>query len=507
MLNFGTSLLFMAVTTAVALKSTPLLVHWLGDQRFGGFRVVYDGYGYLTLLELGLGGALGPLIAAALQADDDRALRRTMAAGVRAFVAVALAMIAVGLALTPAVHLLARGLTAEMRADLRRAWVVGLAAFLSLTVMPAWKAVEARQSGYLVNLLLTAQSLLTTGLSLFLAWAGWGITGQAVAHVAGVWAFGLTMAAAAVRADPGLIRAVVTGSTDPETRRALRSLSVPTLMLNVSGRVSVLTDNLVIGGILDTARVTSLFTTQRLVALGQTVLQGVGNASWAALAELHARGERETFNRRLVEMTRMVAVLAAVGFVPVVAFNREFVRLWMGPGFAYGGDLVVAVAAVNAVLLAEQGLWAWCFSATGKVREVVAPAAAAAVLNLAVSVTLTYRLGIVGPLLGTTVAFVAVGLWVLPWRLRRTFGTPVGPLLRAVAVPSAAGATAAAGLRWAARGHGPTTWVGLAAAMGLSALAMLGVALALLLTREDRALWRLRIAPMLRRRRRRGEAA
>jgi O-antigen/teichoic acid export membrane protein len=493
LLNFATSVLFLVVTAAVALKTTPMLVGWLGRRRFGGYRVVAEASGWLTLLELGLGGALGPLLARAVSGGDDRALRRTFAAGARAYAAVSLATVALGLAVTPFVHLLAKGLTGPMRDDLRRGWVVGLGSFLALALLPARVVVEARQCGYVVNLLLTAQSLLVTGLSLLLAWQGWGITGQAAAQVAGVWAFSLALAAGTARSDPGLLRAAVTERVDPETRRALRGLSAPTLLLNVSGRVSVLSDNLVIGGILDTERVTALFATQRLVTLGQTVLQGVGGASWAALAELHARGERETFNRRLVEMTRIVAVLAAVGFVPVVVFNRAFVRLWMGADFPYGGDLVAAVAAVNAVLLAETSLWVWCFSATGKVRAVVPQAAVAAAVNLAASVALTYRLGIVGPLLGSAVAFVSVGLWVLPLRLRRTFGTPVGPLLRAAAVPSAAAAAAAAALRWLTQDLQPAGPAGLAAAMGLTALAMLALSAALLLTPDDRALWRQRL--------------
>lgn len=493
MLNFVSSLAFMAVTMAVALKATPMLIHWLNPRRYGGYRVVAEAYGYLALLELGLGGALGPLLARALGSDDDRALRGTVAAGVRAYAVVGVATVLFGLLLTPIVPRLAQGLTPSEVVDLRVGWVVGLASFLSLSFVPARALIESAQKGYVVNLLLTAQSLLITGLSLALAWADWGVTGQATAQVVGVWTFSLATGTLALRSRPGLLRAALVEPVDPEARRALWKLSAPTLLLNVSGRVSVLTDNLIVGGNLGVERVTSLFNTQRLIVIGQGLLQSIGGATWAALAELHARGERETFNRRLVEVTRIVAVLGVVGLVPVVAFNRTFVGLWLGPGFAYGGDLVVAVAAVNAILLAEQSLWAWCFTATGKVREVLAPAISGAVINLAASVALTRQLGIAGPLLGSTAGFVAVGLWVLPWRLRRTFGTPIGPLLRATAAPSMLGTVAAAGLWWLARDHPPATWPALAAAMGLSALGMLALSAVLFLTPEDRALWRLRL--------------
>ena len=497
LLNFATSNLFLVVSMAVGLKATPWLVAWLGKERYGGFRVLGDTYGYLTLLELGLGGALAPMLAKAVGDRDEAALRRTVAAGVRAYLRVAAATLALGLVLTPFVPLLVDKLDPALADDLRTAWLVGLGSFLSLAGLPLRTVVEARQLGYVVNLLLTGQSLVITGASLYLAWAGWGITGQAVGQLVGVWAFTLTTALGVFATHPGLFRAVLDTPTAPETRRALRGLSVPALVLNVCGRVSLLTDNLIVGKTLDFARVTSFSNTQRLIQVGQGVLQGVGGATWAALAELHAQGHRETFNRRLVEISRTVAVLGLVGLVPVVAYNRAFVRVWMGPAFEYAGDLVTVAAAVNAVLLAEFAFWIWCLSVTGELRRALAPSVAAAVVNVTASVVLTRTLGLAGPLLGTTLAFVTVNLWAFPLLLRSAFGTPIGPLLLAIARPFLVGALAAAALRWLAWRFPPSGWAGLAAGMGLSALALAALSAAVLLTPEDRAGWidRLRRAP------------
>jgi O-antigen/teichoic acid export membrane protein len=269
--------------------------------------------------------------------------------------------------------------------------------------------------------------------------------------------------------------------------------------------VSVLTDNLIVGGILGTARVTSLYATQRLASLGQTVLLGIGSATWAALAELHAQGDHATFNRRLVELSRLIAVLAAAGLAPVVAYNRAFFQLWM-PQVPYAGDLVTVFAAVNVVLLAEQSLWAWCFTATGNVRRVVAPGVASAVVNLIASVSLTYAIGPAGTVIGTTIACTAVGLWVLPVRLHARFGTAPLALARAVGLPSAWGAVAAASLFWLTRRHQPETWLVLAAEMGLAAAVVLAVGVACCLPADEREHWRVRLAAMAAGRRERLES-
>lgn len=500
LLNFGTMVLYTGVTTMVALWSTPLLLGWLGEERFGAYRVVNDAYGYLTLLELGLGGALGPLLARALGERDHRALGATVATGVRGYLRVSAWTLAIGVLLTPVVPWLARGLTGPLLVDFRRAWLVGLLAFTSLCVLPMRSVFEARQLGYVINLLLTAQSLVITGTALALARAGWGITGQAVALVVGTWTFSAAVVLGAVWAYPKLLRDALAAPPDPEARSAVRSLSLPTLMISLSGRIGLLTDNLVVGSVLGPARVNSLYNSQRLAVLGQTILQGVGGAAWAALAELHAQGLRETFNRRLIELSRLVAVLSVVGLAPVVAYNRSFIRLWLGldgPEFTYAGDVVVAVAALNVFLLGQLSLWSWCFSATGRIARVVPQAVAASVLNLAASVLLTSRFGLVGPLLGTSVALITINLWLLPLQLRRDFGTPLGPLGRAVAGPFLAGLLASMALGWLARTHEPRTWLALAVSMGLAALGLLAACLTVLLPQDERKLWHVRLRGLL----------
>jgi O-antigen/teichoic acid export membrane protein len=267
-------------------------------------------------------------------------------------------------------------------------------------------------------------------------------------------------------------------------------------MLNLPRRVCHQTDHIKVGSILGTRQVNSLYNTQRLAGLGQTLLSAVGGAAWAGLAELHATGDRATFNRRLVELSRLVGVLAAAGLAPVVAYNRAFVRLWLGldgPDFTYGGDAVVVAAAYNVFLLSQTSLWTWCFTATGRVARVLPQAAVVTVLNLTLSVLLAYEVGLVGPLLGTAVGLTAVNLWVLPRQLRRDFGTPPGALARAVAGPFVWALASGGALWWLARRYEPGSWPGLALAMGLPALASLAFGALVLLTSEERALWRGRL--------------
>jgi O-antigen/teichoic acid export membrane protein len=169
----------------------------------------------------------------------------------------------------------------------------------------------------------------------------------------------------------------------------------------------------------------------------------------------------------------------------------------MGREFDYAGNLVIVFASINVVLLAEQSLWAWCFNATGNLRKIVAPSIAAAVLNFAASVFLTDRIGLAGPIIGTTIGCTAVGLWILPWKLKQVFGTSPGALAFAVLGPTAWGTFAATGLWMLTRQHQPSNLPWLGVEMGMSALVVLAIGFAGFLPAEEKAHWRVRLAALV----------
>src|SRR5262244_3179116 len=107
--NYMASLAFTLVTLAAALVATPLLLRWLGQEKLGAFRAASDWAGYLSLLELGLGGALLPLVAAAIHrdaADREQRLASVMSAAFRAYRRVTLLMLLGAAALVVAITFL-----------------------------------------------------------------------------------------------------------------------------------------------------------------------------------------------------------------------------------------------------------------------------------------------------------------------------------------------------------------------------------------------------------------
>jgi O-antigen/teichoic acid export membrane protein len=496
-LTYGAGIVFTAVTMLTALFTTPLLLRWLGDARFGAFRMITGWYGYLTLIDLGIGAALSPLLVRALGQGDTRVLRGTLGAGIKTYVKLTFIAICVGVTMLPLIMWQVQVPPAQMY-ELQLAWIVIVLSFLPMGMAPLRALAEARQRGYWVNSLMTVQCLLITALSLVLAWAGWGITGQAWAFSLGIITFFALLAWGEIRDNPRLMRSAWSAPADPEIMRTIRSLSVPSLLIILGGRVGLLSDNIVAGGFLGPAMAASLDITVRLAGLAQGQLQAVGAATWAALAGLHAQGDHKTFNRRLLELTKVVALLGLAVLGPIAAYNRQFFDLWVGPKLVtYGGNKVIVIAAFNALLLGLFSLWGWCFAGTGQVRKLVAPTLTATVVNLAASLFLTHQIGLAGPALGTLVANLTITLWWLPILIRRNFGVSLRALFWAVAWPLVWGTPYAAGLWWVAHSHHVWGWFGLAAEAGGAALAFLVLGGFVILSPAERALWRVRLANFL----------
>lgn len=493
--SYLTTLALTAVSVLLALWSSPLLLGWLGRERFGAARTLTDWASHLMVLDLGLIGTMPPLLARALGRDDPRAVRALMRLGVRLFFGISLLCLAAGSALLLVLDRLVEVSPGSL-GDLRAAWLVHLVALPAIWAVPHRALLDARQQSWRVSLYLTVQAVLITGLALLFAASGWGIMGQALAFGIGAVAFAIAVAWKIHRQGYG-------GTGPPDERDAeiaradVRKLAPSTWVLELCGRFSLLCDSIIVSAILGPTRVTVLFFTTRLAQLAQVQLQSVAISSWAAMAELDARGMRDVLNRRVVELTRLTMVLGLAVLVPIACYGRHFVTMWSHDPEVYGGDVVSALAAINALGVAIWVLWGWPFSGTGRAPRVVAPAVIGAVVNIALSLILTPRLGVAGPLWGTACMLFGVQLWWIAWRLRATFGTSGRELLIAVIVPLAWSLPFIFWCRFLATTHAPRGWIGLGFEMGGAALAYLAAAYRFVLTLEERASWHGRIAGMM----------
>jgi len=510
--GFLSGLAFAGITVIVGLVATPLLLKWLGPERFGAFRAANDWTGHLTIFELGLSWALIPLFARALGRGDIPAVRAILQVGVRVYLGVALLMLAAGAGLALVMgHLVPVGSNAVH--DLQRGCWVGLLAIVVVPLTPFRALAEADQRSYLINSLFIVQALVVTGLGLLLAWAGWGITGQFLAASLGLYPLLFFLMHDGFRrygrvgvfgTHPMPSPVGSEDSTHPTEagdltaiRREIWKMNWPSLIRNTCGRIGLFTDNLLIAYFLGPAVVASFYLTQRTCVLAQSQLLGIGSAGWAGLVELVHKGQIATFHRRLIELTGLVTVLGIAVMVPLAGFNRDFISLWVGPT-CFGGEWITGLAAINGILLSIFSLWGLVISGAGHVARVVPGTVASAVVNIVVSVLATILLGPPGPLLGTLTALATINSWFFPMLLKRLFHVPLRPLFMAILSPALIGIPYAFGVRWFAHTHPAPGWVALSLELAGLALVYLVLAWLAVFNASERAVWMWRFRLFLR---------
>jgi O-antigen/teichoic acid export membrane protein len=500
--SFLSVIAFNVITMGLALGVMPVLLRTLGASRLGAARAVLDCVGYLALFELGLGGAMIPMLARALALEDSSGVGRTLAAGFRAYLLVLIPMSLGAIAITFGITHLVK-VEPALHHELRVACVYAAIPLLLMPLSPLRSLIDASQRTYVLSGFVISQSVLIALSSVFFAKWGLGVAGQTLAVAVGAVFFGSLLVLDARKNAPRLPGLAF--PVDREVTREIWSLNTPTLIISICGRVGLLTDNIVIASILSAPVIVPFLMTQRLGQIVGNQLTAVGSASWAGLIQLYTRGERELFHDRFIELNQLVMSLGLCALIPIVVYNHAFVALWLGES-SYGGLALTAIAALNALVLAINSLWGWLFGGTGQLARLVPVALASAALNLVVSVGFTWALSsrdphraMWGPLIGTASALLVVNVPLVPTLMRRHFEVPVGRLASALAKPLLLAIPFAVALSWVDARLPPHGWVQLAASMSSAGAVFAGVCWLLVLSASERATWLHRLR-LLRRR-------
>jgi len=490
---FTTSVTFMIVTLVIGIVSTPIFLRLLGDERVGAFRVATDWAAYLVLFELGLSGALRARFAKVVSQSEE-ATAAAFAAGVVMYRRVTVWTIA---AASGFAFMLPWVIPVEpsLRPELTVAWLLLAATSFGLLLGPIRPLLEGLQRGYIINNLLIVQSISITAVSLYFACNGFGIVSQALGTLVGSLLMAGGLYGCLRKTNPMLCCQLLRSDASVDEMKQLSKLNFPTFASRMSGQVGVMSDNIIIGFILGPPAVVPFFLTQRIASVAQGLLQSFSGSSWAGLADLYHRQQMVLLQARVLELTRLITLVAVVVLAPILVFNRDFVTLWVG-GERFGGEWLTLLAVINAFLLSIVSLWGLLLAGTEKIGLVAPVSVASAVVNVVVSVPATYAFGIIGPLLGTFVAMVLIqGTWI-PSLLRTHFGIRRRTMFAAMFNPWLLTGPLIGLVWWAVHNHPilqPSNWIELAVGVSVLSVTLLLVQWRLCFDTEDRQLWKRRI--------------
>ncbi len=421
-----TGYLVTIVTIFVGLWLTPFSLRYLDREQYAVFTLSSDIISWLTLLDLGISAGLNVQVAQQTGKPDQEKIN------ILASTTFYSQLLLVGIIL-----LLGIGIASvfpafiSVRPDLRSPslftillMVLGLG--ISLGTRTFSVLLVAHQQVYMDNLIRLGLILIRTTITVLLLIKGFGIISTALANLSATIITCLLAVWRAYRLLPGLQirRSLFSGDVFKKTL----GLGIWFSLGGLAGLVILNLDRLVTAKIISLAVVTTLSLTGRLYSLSNSFLDQITNTARPMLGQLFGQGRREEvfkLYRRLFTISTGGAVI--VGSALWCA-NRTFIEWWVG-GEYYGGIGLDIALAINLLV----NCWVLPNRATLSSAMVVKPQTLSRLVegavNFSLSLLLGLKFGVIGILLGTSIASLLTSFWYLPYLTAKLFNRSIIALL------------------------------------------------------------------------------
>jgi O-antigen/teichoic acid export membrane protein len=407
----SSSAISQAVKILVALITVPLLLNYLGNERYGMWLTISSIIAIVRFADFGIGnGLLNAISEANGKEDEDMALGAVSSAFVLLlFVALVLSLI----------------FFVSYR------WIPWERVFnvsSPLAIQEAGPAITIFALSFLVSIPLAITEKVQRGYQE----AFWNDLWLAVGSLLGL--VGIFAAMRLQAGSPGLILALVGapvlallinglilfGVRRPGLRpqfskvsntmaRGIANLGVQFFILQIAVAVAYTADRIVIAQIMGAEMVPQYGVPQRLFGMVSMLVGFVLIPLWPAYGEALAQGDFSWIRRTLFKSIRLVLLVTLPASLFLVVFGNYFIDLWVGsaiqPTFLLllGLGLWTVISSVgNALAMALNGL--------SIIRLQVFLAVIMAAVNLTLSIVFTTRYGVAGPVWGSVISYTFIVL-------------------------------------------------------------------------------------------------
>jgi O-antigen/teichoic acid export membrane protein len=412
------------VAIAISFITVPLVVGYLGAERYGMWLTISSLIAILSPLDLGIGNGLMQIVSDASGRDDREAARRAVSTALVLLSAIAFAVAALALAAHPAIPWarLFNVTSSEALAEAGPAALALITIFaIGLPLSVVGVIQSASQSGFVTSL-----------------WSIGGSVGSLAALLAAIHArAGLPLLIIALTG-AGLVAALLNGIllfgwqrpwltprlSDFRARVAgpLLRVGVLFVILQLAGAAAYQIDNLVIAQIMGAQAVQQYAIPVKLFSVAPTLLSFALVPLWPAYREALSRGDAEWVGKTLRRSIRLALLINVPAAVLLVITGPLILRLWVGSAVS-PTLLLLAGLAIWIVMNSFNGPLAMLLNGANVIGFQAVCAILMAVANVALSVFLVAHIGVSGAVYGSIIAqavFILLpSAWYVPRLLAR----------------------------------------------------------------------------------------
>ena len=469
-LGVWTSYLNLGVTWAIQLLMVPLLLGHLGAATYGLYAALTSVVGYFSLLTFGSSLTVPRFVADHAARGERDALSRFVSTYFAVYLVMALTGLVAGFAVAP---LLTKALIVPPQ-------LVG-------AVAPAWRLVVAGWAAglgagflqslliglgqvHLSNLAASGRTVLNLALAAAILWSGGRLDALLV---------GLLVAALL----SGIALFVLVRIFHPEIRIAPSLAGLATLrrsgrpaayyfLMQIAALAVMGTDNIVISVFLGVDRVAAYAVAFQLWALAIAALWSGVDVLLPFFARWSALDEAERLRSSYLRVTKFAFAGTVLAAILLAAYGRQAIGWWVGPSL-FVGNRVLWVFCLLLLIATPIHTAALVLAGLGRHRAPALGGGVEAILNLALSILLVRRLGVLGVALGTLVAGVLTNGWIAPRAACRELGIAARAYVASAIAPSLAPAVVAVAVTLLLIGPaaGSLLWTALAVGLTVAAYA------------------------------------
>ena len=418
--------LAMATSMLLGFFLSPFVVHHLGDSSYGVWTVVVSIASYMTLLDLGLRGAVTRYVSRAYVLNQHEEASSAVSAGLLLRIGISAVVLAVSFVISriaPSIF--------HVPADLATAarWAILITGFnvcVSLTCGVFGGVLVGLHHFDVVSSITMAQTATRAICILWLLSHGHGIVALALCELTAVVLGNSAIVWRCFRKYPQL--RVRFGKPDKAMVRELVLYGVWAAVLNLGQQLIYYSDNLVIAGFLSAAAVTTYAIGGNLVEYLRGVISSMTSTFTPLASSLEASGGEDRLRRLLIQGTRAAFCVALPIEIAFLLRGSTFIGLWMGPQYAAVSGHVLQILVVAQIFLNGSHTPTAILYGTSKHRINALWILAEAVANLVLSVILVRRMGVIGVAWGTLIPSAAVALFLRPQFVCREIKLPFGEL-------------------------------------------------------------------------------
>ena len=452
--NMSTRYLAYLVDAVLGLVMLPFNLAHLGMAAYGLWVLTASFTAYLSMLDLGYGGALVRFVAQYRARRDARGLNEVLSTLAVVYSTIGVITYAIVLILAANVHLITRLTPDEVSTARTLLLIVGANVALRFAFGVYGGVIVGFQRYHLNNLTSIGTSLAVAGANVLVLTGGHGLVALVAATTAVRVASLVVYRWNAARVFPGL--ALDWKLFRRERLREVSAFSVYMLALDAAYKVNYASDVMVIGAMLGAPAVALWAPAQRLTEVALRLSNQLSEALFAVVVDCDASQRAARLRKVFVEGTRLslATVLPVAGGLVLLA--HPLLMAWIGPRFTTTA-IVVQLLAWVVIVRVGCSTASIVLKGAGLHDRLTALIGVMAFANLALSLALVGPFGLVGVALGTAIPVTLIAAFgMFPAACRRV-EVSFAEIFREALWPALWPAIIAAAVLAASRTRIPTT--------------------------------------------------